>query len=74
MLLKEVKHTRDVDTSNLAAKRDFMALKAEVDKLDINKFFNVPICLNNLKLNVDDLGANKIKTWTFRQTKSANSL
>ena len=26
-----------VDRSNLAAKRDFISLKAEVDKIDINK-------------------------------------
>ena len=31
-----------VDTSNLAAKGDFVALKAEVDKLDINELVNVP--------------------------------
>ena len=28
----------DVDTSKLFAKRDFVALKAEVDNLDINKW------------------------------------
>ena len=32
-----------------------MALKAEVDKLDINKLMNVPPSLNNLKTEVDDL-------------------
>ena len=32
-----------------------MALKAEVDKLDINKLMNVPTSLNNLKTKVDDL-------------------
>ena len=40
MLLKEVKYARGVDTSNLDAKRDFIVLNAEVDKLYINKFFN----------------------------------
>ena len=33
---------QDVDTSHLAAKRYFIALKAEVDKLDINRPVNVP--------------------------------
>ena len=39
-----------------------MALKAEVDKLDINNLVNVPTSLNNLKTKVDDLGAIKWKT------------
>ena len=32
---------------NLAAKKDFISLKAEVDKLNINKLNNVPTSLNN---------------------------
>ena len=40
-----------VVTSNLAFKRDFIALKPEVEKLDINKLVNVPTGLNNLKQN-----------------------
>ena len=51
-----------VDTSNLAAKRDFIALKAEVDKLDIIKVVNVPTSLDNLKTKVDDLDVGKLKT------------
>ena len=38
-----------VDTSDLTAKKDFIALKAEVDKLDINKLADVPTNLNNVK-------------------------
>ena len=41
------------NTSNLAAKRDFIALKAEVNKLDINKSVNALTGLYNLKLKVD---------------------
>ena len=33
---KELEHTTGIDTSDLAAKKDFIALKAEVDQLDIN--------------------------------------
>ena len=51
---KELDHATGVDTSDLAAKKDFIALKAEVDKLDINKLVNVPTSLNNLKTKVDD--------------------
>ena len=46
----------DVDTSSLATKRNFVALKTEVDKL--NNLVNVPTGLNNLKntyLKVDGL-------------------
>ena len=34
--IKELKVATDVDASNIAAKNDFIALKVEVDKLDIN--------------------------------------
>ena len=51
-----------VDTAKLAAKSDFIALKAEVDKLVLNKLFNVPTDLNNLKTKVDDLDVGKLKT------------
>ena len=37
-------------------------MKAEVDKLDINKLVNVPTSLNNLKAKVDDLDVDKLKT------------
>ena len=46
---KELDHATGIDTSGLAAKKDFIALKAEVDKLDINKLVNVPTMLDNLK-------------------------
>ena len=51
---KELDHATGVDTSELSAKKDLIALKAEVDKLDINKLVNVPTSLNNLKTKVDD--------------------
>ena len=59
---KELEHGTGVDTSNLAAKKDFIALKAEVDRLDINKLTNVPTSLNNLKTKVDDFDVGKMKT------------
>ena len=48
---KYLDHATDVDTSGLAAKKEFFALK--VDKLDINKLTNVPTSLNNSKTKVD---------------------
>ena len=37
-------------------------MKAEVDKLDINKLVNVPTSLNNLETKVNDLNVDKLKT------------
>ena len=34
---KELEHSTGIGASDLAAKKDFIALKSEVDKLDINK-------------------------------------
>ena len=58
---KELKHARGVDTSDLVAKKDSIALKAEVGKLEINKFVNVTTSLNNLKEMIDDLDVDKKK-------------
>ena len=38
----ELDHATGVDTSDCAARTNFIAVKAEVDKLDINKLF--PTC------------------------------
>ena len=43
---KELKYATDIYTSDLVAKKDFIALKPEVYKLDINRLTNGP---NNLK-------------------------
>ena len=59
---KELGLATGIDTSDLAAKKDFIALKAEVDKLDINKLVNIPISLNNLKTKVDYQDIGKLKT------------
>ena len=47
LLKKELDHTTGFDTSDLAAKKDFIAWRVEVDKLDINKHVNVATSLNN---------------------------
>ena len=46
----------------MAAKRNFIALKAEVDKLDINTLVTVPTGLNTLKTIVDYFDVHKLKT------------
>ena len=59
---KELDHATGFDISNLATKKDFLALKAEFDKLDIAKAVNVQTNLNNLKTKVDDLDVTRLKT------------
>ena len=60
---KELDHATGVDTSDLVAKNDFIDLKAEIDKLDINNLVNVSTSLNNLKTKVDNIVVGKIKTF-----------
>ena len=59
---KELYLATGVGTSDLAAKKDFIALKAQVDKLNIAKLVNVPTSLNNLKTKVDDIEDGELKT------------
>ena len=39
----DLKNATEIDTSKLAAKSDLVSLKAEVDKMDIDKSKSVPI-------------------------------
>ena len=59
---KELDHATGVDTSELAVKQYFIALKAEVEKLGIKKLINAPTIFNNLKLKVQDLDVGKLQT------------
>ena len=49
----DLKRAIDVDTSNSAAKSDLDSLKAEVDKIDIDKLKIVPPDLSKLSNAVD---------------------
>ena len=60
---KELYHPTGVDISDSAAKKNFVALKAEVDKLDINQFVNFQTSLNNINTKVHDLEVGKLKTF-----------
>ena len=64
MLLKrnQSEHATGIDTSDLVAKKDFIDLKAEVNKLDIREVTNFPTSSNNLKTKLDDLNVDKLKT------------
>ena len=54
---KKFEHSTNIHTSDLAAKKHFILLKPEVDKLEINKLVNGPTSFNNSKANIDHLDA-----------------
>ena len=58
---KELEHAAGIDMPPLSAKKYFITLKAEVDKLGIAKLVNVPTSLNNLNAKVDDLDVGEFK-------------
>ena len=58
---KELDYATSVGTSDLASKKDSIALKAGIEKLDIYKLVNVPTSFNNLKAKIDDLHIDKLK-------------
>ena len=59
---KELEHAAGVDTTNLVAKNDFIALKVEGERLEINKLVIVLTSLNNLKTKVGQLNVGELKT------------
>ena len=58
---KELKDATCVDTFKSDAKKDFIVLNAEVDKLDLGKLINVLSGLKNLKNKGDDSVVKKLK-------------
>ena len=59
---KESNNATGADTPNLVAKIDFIALKTELDRLDINKFVDFWTSLNDLNTKVDYSDVGKLKT------------
>ena len=47
---------------DLVAKKDYITVKSEVDKLDINTLVNIPTSLNDSRTKVDGLDFVKLKT------------
>ena len=56
----DLKNAAGIDTSKFAKKDDLVSLKSNVDKLDVDKWKNVPTILRNLKSKVDQLVVNKL--------------
>ena len=58
---KDIGYSTSISKSNLAAKEDFIALKCEVVKLEINKLANIPTSLNFFFKKLDNLDISKLK-------------
>ena len=65
-----LKNATGTGTSKLAPKSDLVSLKAEVNKLDIDKLKSVPTILSNLKSKVDKLDAVKLESTPLDLSKS----
>ena len=68
----DLKNATGNDTSKLAAKSALASLKAEADKLDIDKLKNGPTNLRNLKRKVDKLDIGTLATVTVDLSKLSN--
>ena len=71
---KQLSNNAAVGTSNLPTKGDFIALKAEIDGLDINKLVNVSTNSNNLKTKLFELHAGQLKTVTLKEISEVTTL
>ena len=47
-----LKNATGIDTSRLAAKSDLVSLKADIDKIDVDRLKNVPVDLSKLSIVV----------------------
>ena len=56
----DLKKATGVDTSDFAKKTNLANLKSDLEKLDIDKFKNVPSNLSNLKCKLDKLDVYKL--------------
>ena len=56
----DFRNAAGVDTSFFAKKADLANLESDVDKLDIDKFKNLPTALNNLTSKEDKLDVDKL--------------
>ena len=56
----DLKKATGVDTSDFAKKTNLANLKSDLEKLDIDKFKNVPSNLGNLKCKLDKLDVYKL--------------
>ena len=70
----DLKNATGIDTSEIAAKFDLVSLKAEVDKLDVDKLKGVPTDLSNFKSKIDKLDIGKLETTPVDLSKLSNEV
>ena len=70
----DFKNTTGNNTSKLAATSDLVSLKAEVDKLDVDKLKSVPTDLSNFKSKIDKLDIGKLETTPVDLSKLSNEV
>ena len=70
----DIKNATGIGTSKLTAKSDLVSLKAEVDKLDIDKLKGAPTNLSSLKSKIDKLGIEKLETTPIDLSKLSNAI
>ena len=68
----DLKNATGIDAFKLAAKSDFVGLKTEFDKLDIDKLKSVPTSLSNLKSKVHKLDIGKLEITPTDLSKLSN--
>ena len=59
----------DLNATQIAKKTDWANLKSDIDKLDINKWKNVPTNSSNLKSKEDKFNVNKLVPVPFDLTE-----
>ena len=70
----DTRNISHIDTSSFALKSNLSSLKAEVDKLNINKLKSLPNSLSNLKSKVDKLDINKLAPVPVDLSKLTNAV
>ena len=68
----DLKYATGINTSKLVGKSDLVNLKAEIDKLHVDKLKSVPTSLSNLKSKVDNLDIGKLETTPIDLSKLSN--
>ena len=68
----DLKNATGIDTSEWVAKFGLVSLKAEVDKIDVDKLKTVPDDLSNLKSKVDKLNIDKLAPVPIDLSKLSN--
>ena len=68
----DLKNATRIETSKLPPKSDLVSLKAQVDKIDLDKLKTVPNDLSNLKSKVVKLDIRKLETTPVDVSKLSN--